>query len=125
MRVLVCGRDAERAHLFAQLDAIHAVTPIEVIIEGGDGGAHTLAASWARVRGVSSWRVPADERRDGRNAFMIRDARMIEMCKPELVLAFPGEREMVTLALACRIEVRLPAEPGADPNQVSLLELAA
>lgn len=125
MRVLVCGgRDVDRARVFEALNAIHGLTPIEVIVENGEGGVPALAASWARVRGVSSWRVPADEAAHGPNAFALRDCRMVRVCKPDVVLTF-GDPEMVTMARAYGVEVRRPAAPGTDPNQVNFLDQVA
>lgn len=126
MRVLVCGgREVERADVFTQLDLIHASTPVEVIVENGEGGAPALATSWARVRGVSVWRVPADEKSHGKEAFALRDCRMVRMCKPDVVLVFPGDPDLVTMARAYGVEVRLPRPPGEDPNQVNFLDEAA
>lgn len=122
MRVLVAGgRDVERADVFGALDAIHALTPIDVIVESGEGGVPALAASWARVRGVSSWRVPADEARHGRDAFKVRDGRIMRMCAPDFVLAFPGAEETEQMARCCAVKVRQPGLPGADPRQVDFL----
>jgi hypothetical protein len=114
----------DRADVFTQLDAIHAVTPIEVIIENGEGGVPALAASWARVRGVSCWRVPADEARHGGAAFGLRDERMLNMCQPDAVLVLPGAEAMKAMAKALGVKVRLPLLPGADPNQTDFLAAA-
>lgn len=125
MRVMVAGgREVSRADVFAQLDIIHAATPIEVIVENGEVGAPALAASWARVRGVSAWRVPADEARHGGDAFALRDCRMMRMCKPDVVLAFQGDADLVTMARAWGVTVRRPVPPGVDPNQTDFLAAA-
>lgn len=130
MRVLVCGGRyyEDRAAVFAALDAIHALTPIHVIVEGGARGADALAGSWARVREVSNWRVPADWSRHGNAAGMLRNGRMLEMCTPDVVLAFPGgagTADMVRQAKAAGVEVRRPGAPGVDPNQVNFLDAVA
>lgn len=125
MRVIVAGgRDVSRADVFAQLDIIHAATPIEVIVENGEAGAPALAASWARVRGVSAWRVPADEAQHGAASFALRDCRMMRVCKPDAVLAFEGDPDLVTMARAWHVPVRRPVRPGVDPNQTDFLEAA-
>jgi hypothetical protein len=110
MRVLVCGgrNYTDRERLFTELDAIHAATLIDVIIEGGASGADNLAGSWARVRNVSSWRVPADWRL-GRGAGHARNAKMLAMCEPALVVAFPGgagTADMVRRARDAGVTVR-------------------
>lgn len=129
MRVLVCGGRyfEDRTAVFAALDAIHAITPIGVIIEGGARGADRLAGSWARVREVSHWKVPANWKRDGNAAGMLRNGRMLEMCAPDVVLAFPGgtgTADMVRQAKAARVRVQAPCAPGADPNQTDFLSAA-
>lgn len=127
MRVLVCGgRDYEdREAVFEALDALHRATPIEVVIEGGYTGADRLAASWARVREVSSWRVPAQWSKQGRNAGPLRNARMLAMCAPDLVLAFPGHdgtADMIAQAGDVGVKVRSSIEAVTDPRQVTLFE---
>lgn len=63
MKAVVCGsRDTvEPDAIFDFLDSIHAVTPIELIIEGGQrtwkdrkivGGVDWFANQWAKARGV-------------------------------------------------------------------------
>lgn len=128
MRVLVCGgRDyAGREVLFATLDAIHAVTPIEVLIEGGANGADALAASWARVREVSHWRVPANWRRDGRGAGAIRNQRMLTMCEPNLVVAFPGGNgtaDMIDRSHGWGVKVHLGGGDPIDPRQTTIFDV--
>ena len=61
MRLLVTGgRDyADRANVWATLDAIHAATPIATVIHGAcPTGADRHAAEWAANRGVGRERIP-------------------------------------------------------------------
>lgn len=70
MKAVVCGsRDAVRPEaVFDFLDSIHAVTPIELVIEGGQrkwkdrkivGGVDWFANQWAKARGVQVITVEA------------------------------------------------------------------
>ncbi len=111
MRVLVCGgRDyADEAAVFAVLDLLHAERPISVLIHGAARGADTLAASWARRRGIQGQAFPANWRKHGKAAGPVRNAQMLEEGQPVLVVAFPGGRgtaDMVAQAWWAGVEVR-------------------
>jgi len=121
LRVLVCGgRDyRERQHAYDVLQAIHENTGICLIIEGGQrtydermklvGGADAFAAEWAILRGVERRTFKADWRKHGRSAGPIRNQQMLDECRPDLVVAFPGgdgTADMVRRARAAGIEVR-------------------
>lgn len=53
-KVLVCGgRDFDhRATVYAKLDRLHPDRPFGAVIASGSRGADTLAAEWAKNRGV-------------------------------------------------------------------------
>lgn len=75
---------------------LHAVTDEESekvrVIHGGASGADALAAGWATMV-LGQDRVeayPADWILHGRSAGPIRNQRMIDEGKPDLVIAFPG-----------------------------------
>lgn len=92
MRVLVCGgRDyQDREHVFATLDAIHAKTPVSCIIQGRAPGGDALAGSWAVSRLISCHVFAAEWQKHGRAAGPIRNKRMLEEGRPDLIVAFPG-----------------------------------
>jgi hypothetical protein len=96
MRVLVCGgrdyggKPIEVLKLCSVLDEIHGATPITVLIHGDARGADRLAATWARRSGVSVESYQAEWNKYGKAAGHIRNVRMLEKGKPELVVAFPG-----------------------------------
>ena len=109
MMLLVCGgRDyADAETVFSALDALHAKTPIECLIEGGAKGADALARAWAQQRGVRVQTFPADWKRHGRSAGPKRNQQMIEV-RPDMVMAFPGGRgtaDMVRRARAVGVAV--------------------
>ena len=103
MRVLVCGgRNYADADTMARtLDALHAQTPITVLIYGMARGADDLAKMWATARGIKRLGYPAQWEKHGQAAGPIRNREMLEKGKPEFVVAFPGGKgttNMVNIA---------------------------
>ena len=110
MRILVCGGRAysNQTELNATLDALHAEQRIACLIEGGAVGADALALRWALDRDIRTESYPADWKRHGRAGGPIRNQRMIDEGRPDLVIAFPGGRgtaDMVKRVQAAGIEV--------------------
>lgn len=108
MRVLVCGgRDyRDEVRVFKELDQIK---PSD-LIEGGASGADTLAYRWAKRNLDADHRhtYDADWDRHGKAAGAIRNQRMLDEGKPDLVLAFPGGRgtaDMVRRAKRAGVKV--------------------
>lgn len=80
------------------------------VIHGGAGGADWLAEQWAmQVFGAKTITpYPADWDQHGRAAGPIRNQRMIDEGKPDLVIAFPGGRgtaDMVRRARKAGVKV--------------------
>ena len=92
-RVLVCGgRDyADKARAFKVLDAAVERLGLTDIIHGGASGADDLAGQWAKARSVPSREYPA-EWYQGKASGPIRNQRILDEGKPDLVLAFKGGR---------------------------------
>jgi hypothetical protein len=116
VRLLVCGgRDYDdRDHIWNTLCDIDAKRgPIEVVIHGAATGADSEAMIWAqteRTNGRIIKHAPfvADWYTHGKAAGPIRNQRMIDEGKPDLVVAFPGGRgtaDMVSRAKTSNIEV--------------------
>ena len=113
MRLLVCGGrnyDGDKAwgHVKEVLDGIHCRRMLTAIIEGGASGADSLARTWAYMNRVACITVPADWAEHGKAAGPIRNQQMIDLHKPDVVVAFPGGRgtaDMVRRAVAARIGV--------------------
>jgi hypothetical protein len=101
MRILVCGgRD------FDDWDLLHStlyniwnqqedLTQDFYIIEGGAIGADFLARVWAKYMNVGhgffhAVEFPADWKTHGKAAGPIRNQKMLDEGKPDLVVAFPG-----------------------------------
>lgn len=107
VRICVCGgRDYNDASCVASTLTAHQPS---VIIEGGASGADKLSHDWAYRAGVRVETFHANWRAHGRGAGPIRNQRMIDEGKPDMVVAFPGGRgtaDMVRRAKAAGIEVR-------------------
>lgn len=111
MKVIVCGgRDFTNEWLLNEwLDATHSETPITTLVQGGAMGADSLARQWARSRGVLVITVEADWTKHGKAAGPIRNQRMLDEHKPELVIAFNGGRgtaDMMRRANAAGVDVQ-------------------
>jgi predicted Rossmann-fold nucleotide-binding protein len=111
MRVLVCGGRAfdDRDAVFRTLDEINAADRITLLINGGAPGADDLSSRWARTRSVAVHIEPADWKKHGRAAGPIRNRRMLDEQRPDLVVAFPGgagTNNMIALALKAGVQVK-------------------
>ncbi len=109
-RLLVCGsRDyTDRERVWSVLDRVNAKRPLGVVIHGAARGADTLAGEWAEAREVEVWRFPAKWGEDGRGAGHLRNQRMLDVGKPEGVVAFAGgsgTADMVARAEAAGVTV--------------------
>lgn len=119
-RVLVCGgRDYSDADTVNRvLSQAHAANPIEVLIYGMARGADDLAKMWAATNGVTRLGFPANWEKHGRAAGPMRNQRMLEKGRPDLVIAFPGGRgtaDMVKRAKDAKVPVvtvHTPREAG-------------
>jgi hypothetical protein len=110
MRLLVTGGRTywDEEELYGTLDKVAEDHTVSVLIHGDAAGADTLAALWARDRGIPTIAVPADWQRHGRRAGPIRNRLMLEQCSPDLVVAFPGGRgtnDMIKISRKAGIEV--------------------
>lgn len=113
MRVLVCGgRDYDTDHVWNELHRLYSVRgPFRVIIHGFSGNVDMEAENVARSLGGFGCRsigYRAEWDKHGRAAGPIRNQRMLDEGKPDLVIAFPGGRgtaDMVRRAKAAGVEV--------------------
>jgi len=124
-RVLICGgRDyADRDKLYREMDRIcqergfyHGGDssgepnwlPNVTVISGMARGADSLGCGWAETNWCPVLEFPADWRRDGRAAGPIRNQKMLDEGKPDVVVAFPGGRgtaDMVQRSRRAGVEV--------------------
>jgi hypothetical protein len=116
MRVLVCGgRDFDgRDLVFKTLDEMlippgEMLPPAATIIHGASpSGADRWADEWAVVNWTGLAEYPADWSAHGKAAGPIRNQRMIDEGRPDVVVAFPGGRgtaDMVRRARAAGVRV--------------------
>lgn len=110
MRVLVCGgRDYDdRDHIWGVLNTIDAKTRIDVVIHGCATGADSEGMVWAQTMERECVPFQANWRNYGPGAGPMRNQRMLDEGKPDLVLAFPGGRgtaDMVRRAKSAGVRV--------------------
>lgn len=108
MRVLVTGgREYQnQALVWKTLDGLG----VTEILHGGARGADHLAGEWAKARGVDATQYLPDWRSFGPAAGPMRNERMIQEGRPDLVVAFPGgdgTADCLRRAHAAGIAVRL------------------
>jgi|SRR5689334_23706362 len=92
MRIIVCGGRfyEKRRHIFETLDDLHAEHRITCVITGGASGADSLGDRWAKENGVDRVVFPANWTGRGRAAGPVRNQLMLDIGKPDMVVAFPG-----------------------------------
>lgn len=99
MRVAVTGgRDFDdfkaKAIIWGTLDAIHAQKEITLLIHGAChlGGADITAENWAKEREVPYFGMPAKFKTGskGKVEGPLRNHRMLDTTKPDVLIAFPG-----------------------------------
>jgi hypothetical protein len=116
--VLVCGgrHYQDRLAVFRELDRLtepddeHPLGKVQLMIIHGacPTGADRWADEWAVVNWAKLEEYPADWGAHGKAAGPIRNQRMLDEGKPDLVLAFPGgrgTRDMITRALRAGVRV--------------------
>ncbi len=99
-RILVCGgRDFDnKEFVFDRLDMLDGkFDGIDVVINGGAKGADTLAAKWAKSRGIAVVTFEAKWKTYGKSAGSIRNALMLTDGKPDVVVAFPGGKGTINM----------------------------
>ena len=93
MTVIVCGgrNYHDRDTVFHSLSIHHSYyTQITLLVHGDATGADSLAQEWADMEGVQTAKHPADWKKHGRSAGMIRNKEMLDCHNPDMVIAFPG-----------------------------------
>lgn len=124
LRVLVCGgrNYKDQRRVIRELDRLSLgwpKTPPDkygnwlpdvLIIAGGASGVDLFAADWAAINGTDYQEFKADWKEYGRAAGPIRNQRMLEEGKPDLVVAFPGgpgTADMVRRARGAGVRVEM------------------
>lgn len=107
-RYLVCGsRDArDKGPTWRALDKRRLL--IRLVIVGGAPGVDTFAEQWCKKHGVPCARMDAQWDYYGKIAGPMRNGWMLELLKPDRVLALPGGRgtaDMIAQARAAGVPV--------------------
>lgn len=113
MRVLVCGgRNFHDAEFMDEvLNNLYYTHGIDLVISGMARGADTLAVKWAEDMDVQTAKYPADWAKHGNAAGPIRNRKMLDHGKPDLVVAFPGgvgTADMIRQAKRAGVKVMEP-----------------
>jgi hypothetical protein len=112
MRIIVCG--GRNFFDYGKLDAVMQKIKQEVphdtliVIQGGATGADAMARQWCATNHVCYDNYPAEWRKHGNAAGPIRNQKMLDKGKPDLVIAFAGGKgtaDMVRRAEAAGIPV--------------------
>jgi predicted Rossmann-fold nucleotide-binding protein len=109
-RVLVCGgrNYSDEQRVFDVLNSYSHDYDFTMLIQGGAPGADRAATRWADIGMIPVMCFKPNWKKHGKAAGPIRNTRMIEEGKPDLVIAFPGGKgtaNMVAQARAAGIEV--------------------
>lgn len=106
MRVAVCGGRTygDQDRLWAELDALYVEFGPLWLITGACSGADFMAGTWARtnpdkVAGLDE--CPANWKLYGRSAGPRRNQEMVDIGKPDKLLAFPGGRGTADMVRRC------------------------
>lgn len=110
LQVLVCGgRNYYSTAVWKALDELKAATTAELtIIQGGGDGADQMAREWCQNTGCHLINEPANWAAYGKAAGPIRNQKMLDDHKPDVVIAFPGgtgTRDMVERARKADVTV--------------------
>lgn len=112
MRILVCGG---RNFIPVQKDItalLQYLRPGTTLIHGGARGADTWAASLAKAVGeIEIVEFPPDWAKHGTAAGPVRNQKMIDAGRPDVVIAFPGgpgTADMIRRAKVAKIQVIEP-----------------
>lgn len=107
VRVLVCGgreyTDSEKVY-----DVLGTLPKVSIVIEGGATGADCFADEWATTSGTPHLKFTADWDQYGKSAGPIRNKKMLEEGRPDLVIAFGGGKgtaNMISIARKAGVEV--------------------
>jgi hypothetical protein len=118
-RVLVCG-DRNWTDATLVFDVLNSYWP-SVIIMGGAKGADNLGGRWAMEHSVKLEVYPAEWRIYGKGAGPVRNQRMLDEGRPDLVVAFhsdlaqsKGTKDMVNRSHRAGIPVRIVRGKGEE-----------
>jgi len=102
MKFIVCGGRGYSDHVKVKsvLDAVHAKCRIHLLIEGGAGGADTLARQWAFNNGIQVATFHANWDHYKGYAGPLRNQAMADQ-RPDGLIAFPGGKGTAGMIKIC------------------------
>lgn len=105
MRVLICGgRDLNDANWINKLDEYSEhYGPFTHVIQGGATGADAIAKRWAELCRIPTTEYRAAWQKYGKLAGPLRNQRMLDEGKPDLVLALPGGRGTADMVMRATV----------------------
>ena len=128
--VIVVTGDRYWAFYDIILETLRAYPPDTVIVEGGARGADTFARLAAQKLGLECRTYPAQWQVYGRSAGPIRNRAMLELERPDLVLAFhnhlqqsKGTKDMLRQALRRGVPVLLVGSDGTHTTHTKLTKI--
>lgn len=120
-RVLVCGgrdfNDSDFIH--NELLALHSKYNFTCVIHGAARGVDYQAMVWAQLMGIKQAPFAADWHTHGKAAGPIRNKRMLDEGKPDLIVAFPGgsgTANMIAQATKANIPVIQCGSSSSSPS---------
>jgi len=91
--VVTGGRNFHNWELtYRVLDRVHRLRRIKALVCGMAPGLDSMSARWAQQRGVPLIAAPADWKRFGKAAGVLRNEAMLVDHEPHVCIAFPGGR---------------------------------
>jgi hypothetical protein len=92
MKIGVIGSRSFKDYLLLEetMNKLSSRLTISLIVSGGAKGADTLAGYWAVNNGVPVEEYKAEWDKYGKKAGYLRNQKMLDEGKPDLVVAFPG-----------------------------------
>lgn len=128
MRILVCGsRTFTDGQFVWDVLRAYKLHGVYCVIQGGARGADASAKSWASANNVPCHEYPADWKKHGKKAGVLRNQRMLDECEPDVVLAFvdkpleesKGTADMVRRATRANVPtyVLQRAVPVTEPRK--------
>jgi len=79
-----------REQIFYSLDVCRELYHFDFVATGGQTGVDTAAKEWADCHSIENRQFYADWQQWGKAAGPIRNKKMLDEIKPEIVIAFPG-----------------------------------
>lgn len=122
MIVIVCGSRgwSHPDSVFRRIEALKDESDGDVtIVHGGARGPDSMAENAAKMLGLGYRCFLADWNKHGRAAGPIRNQRMLDEMKPDLVIAFwdgksKGTKDMIDRALAAHVDVEIRTVSHAE-----------